>query len=169
MAYVKVPVDVTQVKNKVLFHLTLRQLVCFSIGGVVGITWYLLTKEWMGTTMAASVMILIMLPFFLLAIYERDGRYLEQFIKIAVTWRWKTSRIRMYRTRNIWATAEEMLKEEKVMKTDEDQRRDRTKKKSQSYAGKRTIRKRKKKSGPQNQKEKKAAGMEKKRTGNHTI
>ena len=50
MAYVQVPKDLTRVKTKVLFNLTKRQLICFSLAAVVGVPFYLLTKGVLGST-----------------------------------------------------------------------------------------------------------------------
>ena len=36
MAYVTITKDLTQVKDKVAFGLTRRQIVCFSLGGFLG-------------------------------------------------------------------------------------------------------------------------------------
>ena len=41
MPFVPVPKDLTKVKTKVAFNLTKRQLVCFGLGGLVGIPAYL--------------------------------------------------------------------------------------------------------------------------------
>ena len=41
MPYVTVPKDLTKVKTKVLFNLTKRQLICFSIGIAIGVGFYL--------------------------------------------------------------------------------------------------------------------------------
>ena len=80
MAYVQVPKDLSRVKTKVLFNLTRRQVLCFALAGIVGIPFYLLTKKALGTTVSAMAMILVVLPFFLLAMYEKDGRPLEKVI-----------------------------------------------------------------------------------------
>ena len=69
MAYVQVPKDLSKVKTKVLFNLTRRQLLCFVLAGIVGVPFYLLTRHTLGTTVSALLMILIALPFFLLAMY----------------------------------------------------------------------------------------------------
>lgn len=37
MPYVTVPKDLTKVKSKALFNLTKRQLICFSLGLLIGI------------------------------------------------------------------------------------------------------------------------------------
>ena len=80
MAYVPVPKDLTKVKTKVMFNLTKRQLVCFGSGALVGVPLFFLTKGPAGTSTAALLMVLIMLPFFLLGVYEKNGQPLEIII-----------------------------------------------------------------------------------------
>lgn len=77
MAYVTVPKDLTKIKSKMLFGLTKRQLVCFGSAALVGVPLFFLSKGSMGTTSAALCMILVMLPFFLFALYEKNGQTLE--------------------------------------------------------------------------------------------
>ena len=67
MAYVSVPKDLTKVKEKFLFNLTRRQVVCFGGGALVGLPVFFLLKTHTSTTAASLVMILVMLPFFLFA------------------------------------------------------------------------------------------------------
>jgi hypothetical protein len=80
MPYVPVPKDLTKVKTKVAFGLTKRQLVCFSVAGAVGIPVYLLTRVALGGSGALLVMIGLMLPFFFLAMYEKDGLPAERLL-----------------------------------------------------------------------------------------
>ena len=80
MAYVKVPRDLTEVKSKVILNLTKRQLICFSAGGGLGIAEYFLLKNGLGSSLSALVMIASMIPFFLFAVYEKDGQPLEKVI-----------------------------------------------------------------------------------------
>jgi hypothetical protein len=101
MPYVPVPKDLTKVKTKVAFGLTKRQLICFSIAGAVGIPVYLLTRGALGGSGALLVMIALMLPFFFLAIYERDGLPAEKLIKNYLRARlWPGKR--PYRTDNLY-------------------------------------------------------------------
>ena len=74
MAYVPVPKDLNAVKTKVLLNLTKRQLVCFSAGAALGVPLFFLLKAHTGVSTAAICMILLMLPFFLLAMYEKNGQ-----------------------------------------------------------------------------------------------
>ncbi len=80
MAYVPVPKDLTAVKTKVMFNLTKRQLVCFGGGALVGVPLFFLLKGSAGSSAAAICMILVMLPFFLLAMCEKNGQPLEKII-----------------------------------------------------------------------------------------
>ena len=81
MAYVSIPKDLNTVKTKVLFNLTKRQLICFGCGAAIGVPFFFLTKAHTGVSTAAICMILVMLPFFLLAMYERNGQPLEKILR----------------------------------------------------------------------------------------
>ena len=102
MAFVPVPKDLTRVKSKILFHLTLRQLVCFSAGAAVSVPVYLLAKGSIGTTYASILMILILLPFLAFALYEKDGMPLEEVIRIMIRQKWMLPGVRPYQTRNLY-------------------------------------------------------------------
>ena len=102
MAYVPVPKDLTKVKSKFLFGLTKRQVICFGIGAVCGLPVFFLTKGAIGTTIASLLMIVIMLPFFLFAMYEQHGQPLEVVLKHIIESRFKRPRIRVYETDNFY-------------------------------------------------------------------
>ena len=70
---VQVPKDLSGIKTKVALNLTKRQIICFSLAGVCGVPVYFLTKNSLGTDVAATLMVIAMLPFFFLAMYEKDG------------------------------------------------------------------------------------------------
>ena len=80
MAYVTIPKDLSKVQSKVLFGLTKRQVICFGAAAIIGVPLFFLTKGALGTTTAALCMILVMLPFFLFAMYEKNGQPLEVFL-----------------------------------------------------------------------------------------
>ena len=73
MAYVSVPKDLTKVKNKVAFNLTKRQIICFAAAAAVGLPFYFLTRNLIGNSNAVMGMVVLMVPAFLFAMYERDG------------------------------------------------------------------------------------------------
>ena len=106
MAYVPVPKDLTRVKTKIMFNLTKRQLVCFGSGALIGVPLVFLLKGPAGTSTAAMCMMVVMLPFFLLAMYEKHGQPLEKIlgnmIRVAVI----RPKERPYRTNNFYAVLE---------------------------------------------------------------
>ena len=77
MAYVPVPKDLTQVKSRFLFGLTRRQVLFFGLGALTGVPFFLLIRHSVNTSLATMLMMLLMLPFFLLALYEKNGQPLE--------------------------------------------------------------------------------------------
>ena len=86
MAYVPVPKDLTKVKTKVAFNLTKRQLVCFGCGALIGVPLFFLLRGPAGNSVAAMCMMLVMLPFFMLAMYEKHGQPLEKIIATFSRW-----------------------------------------------------------------------------------
>ena len=103
MAYVNVPNDLSKIKTKVAFHLSKRQLICFGCGAAVGIPLYLLTRTAIGNTLALMFMLAVMLPAFLLAMYERDGLPLEKVLRNILAVRFLRPGQRPYMTENIYA------------------------------------------------------------------
>ena len=103
MAYVNVPNDLSKIKTKLAFNLTKRQLICFGGAAAVGIPLYLLTRGAIGNTGALFLMLAVMLPAFLLAMYERDGLPLEKVLGHIVRARFLRPGVRPYRTENIYA------------------------------------------------------------------
>ncbi|MBR1634344.1 MAG: PrgI family protein [Lachnospiraceae bacterium] len=85
MAYVTVPKDLDRVKNKVAFNLTLRQAACIGLAASAGVPFYFLTRDAVGASNAASGMVILMLPVFFFALYEKDGLPLEKVLMNAIT------------------------------------------------------------------------------------
>ena len=81
MAYVPVPKDLSKVKTKVAFNLTKRQIICFAVALILGLPLFFLLKDSAGTSLASVVMIAVMLPCFLFAMYEKHEQPLEVVAK----------------------------------------------------------------------------------------
>lgn len=117
MAYVTVPKDLTKIKSKVLFGLTKRQLVCFSPAVLIGVPLFFLLKSSAGNSAAAFCMILVMLPFFLLGMYERNGEPLEVIAKHFIRTKFLLPKERPYQTNNFYAALMRQNRLEKEVKT----------------------------------------------------
>ena len=110
--YVDVPKDITKVKTKVALNLTKRQLICFGVGGVCGIGCYFLTKNLIGSTASMLLMLIITLPFFFAAIYEKLGQPFEVVLFNYISYRFRP-RIRIYKTENIYDDIKDLIEVER--------------------------------------------------------
>lgn len=112
-AYIPVPRDLTRVKAKILFNLTKRQLVCFGAAALLGVPSFFLLRKLGNISLAAMGMIIIMMPLFLLAMYERDGQPLEVIAKHFIETRFIRPKIRPYQTDNYYAVLHRQAAAEK--------------------------------------------------------
>ena len=106
MAYVPVPKDLNAVKTKVMFNLTKRQLICFGSGAAVAVPLFFLCKSVMNTSVASIIMIIVLLPFMLLAMYEKNGQPLEKIVRNIVQVCFLRPKQRPYKTNNFYAVLE---------------------------------------------------------------
>ncbi len=124
MAYVTIPKDLTKVKSKVLFGLTKRQLICFGAAALIGVPLFFLLRRtasnsaaaFCSNSAAAFCMIIVMLPFFLLAMYERHGQPLEVVAGQVIRCMFLRTKERPYQTNNFYAALERQAQAEKEVK-----------------------------------------------------
>lgn len=102
MAYVPVPKDLSKVKTKVALNLTKRQIICFSLAGICGLPVYFLTKSAIGTDVAATLMVILMLPFFFFAMYEKDGFPAEKILLHIINQKLRRPGVRVYKSENLY-------------------------------------------------------------------
>ena len=95
MAFVPVPKDLNRVKTKVMFNLTKRQLICFSIAAAVGV------------------------PFIFFALYEKDGQPAEKYLYHIVQSMFIRDKVRPYRTNNLYAEIQRKIKEQEELQLEQ--------------------------------------------------
>ena len=117
MPYVQMPKDLTKVKTKVAFNLTKRQIICFGLAAVFAVPTYFLTRDAVGNMVAMLLLILIAMPFFLFAMYEKNGLPFEKIAKAVIKSRFLRPRVRPYKTENIYDYAVKQYDLEKEVKT----------------------------------------------------
>jgi len=132
LAYVNVPNDLSRIKTKIAFNLTKRQLICFGTAAVIGVPTYIFTRSAIGNTGAMFLMIALMLPFFLLAMYERDGLPFEKVLRnfIRTKFIWPTAR--PYKTENFYAYLNNTRKEDTPLVKNKNATRAKNRKKRQA-------------------------------------
>ena len=109
----RLPKDLSKIKTKVAFNLTKRQIVCFAVALIVGLPLFFLLKDSAGTSAASFVMIVVMLPCFLMAMYEKHGQPLEVVVKNIIQTKFVRPKERPYQTQNLYAVLEKQRKLEK--------------------------------------------------------
>ena len=89
-----------------LFNLTKRQLICFGSGALIGIPLFFLLRTHISNSAAAMTMIVVMLPFFLLAMYQKNGQPLEKIVRNIIQVCFLRPKERPYETNNFYAVLE---------------------------------------------------------------
>ena len=112
-SYIPVPRDLTKVKSKVAFNLTKRQLICFCIAAAIGVPTFFLLKNIGDSTFAAMGMMIVMMPLFFFAMYEKNGQPLEVFLHHFIQATFIRPKVRPYQTDNYYAA---LMRQEKAEK-----------------------------------------------------
>lgn len=112
-SYIPVPRDLTKVKSKVAFNLTKRQLICFIIAAAIGVPTFFLLKKIGNATFAAMGMMIVMMPLFFFAMYEKNGQPLEVYLHHFIQATFVRPKVRPYKTDNYYAA---LMRQEKAMK-----------------------------------------------------
>lgn len=116
MPYVQVPKDLTKIKTKVAFNLTKRQLICFSVAAATAVPVYFLTRDSIGNMGAMLLLIVVAMPSFLVAMYEKNGQPFEKVVRTVIKSRFIRPMIRPYKTENLYEYAEKQYDLEKEVK-----------------------------------------------------
>ena len=88
--------------HKVFLNLTKRQLVCMGFAAGIGVPFYFLMRDTLGTSNAAAGMVLLMLPEFFFALYEKNGMHLETILTNFISVRFKRPAVRRYEVENLY-------------------------------------------------------------------
>ena len=92
--------DPTKVKSKFIGSFTKRQVVCYGLAALIGIPFYLCTKEAIGKETAALLMVAFMFPFIIASMYEKDGLPAEKYFYRFFLWKFVRPMKRSYKKEN---------------------------------------------------------------------
>ena len=84
--------------------------VCFGLGALTGVPAFFLAKDALGVSPSVLLMMLLMLPFFLLAMFERHGQPLEVLIRHFIQARFVRPRIRVWQNDNFYKTIDRSIR-----------------------------------------------------------
>ena len=77
---IPVPPDLGQMKDTVMFGLTKKQIFFFFLGALVGLPVFFGGLETIGSSNSALLMLIVMFPFFMLGIYEKNGESADRIL-----------------------------------------------------------------------------------------
>ncbi len=112
-SYISVPRDLTKVKSKFFFNLTKRQLIAFGMAGLIGVPAFFLLKNVATVNVAVMGMMVLMMPIFFFALYEKNGRPLEVYLGHFIEAVFVRPRKRPYKTDNYYEALERCAKVQK--------------------------------------------------------
>ena len=81
---VKIPKEITEYKEKIIFGLSLRQLVCVFIGGIVCIGTYVIIKPFLGADLASDIIIIEAIPIFMFGFIKVRSFNFETYARIFI-------------------------------------------------------------------------------------
>jgi hypothetical protein len=113
--YVSIPKDLNDIKEKFIMGLTKRQVICFSIGLVIGAPVFFITKSAVGLTTAMFAMGACAAPAILCGLYKKNGVFLEKQAKFMLDF-FRRPRKRFYKTTNVFECMERHIEYARIKK-----------------------------------------------------
>ncbi len=112
-SYISVPRDLTKVKSRIIFGLTKRQLICFTVAALIGVPSFFLIRSVAEVNVAVMSMMVIMMPIIFFALYEKNGRPLEVYLGHFIEAVFVRPRKRPYKTDNYYSALERAARAER--------------------------------------------------------
>ena len=113
---VRIPKEIKEYKEKIIFGLSLRQLICVFIGGVICLATYFLTKPIVGVDMASNIIMFEAVPIFVIGFVKVRSFAFEEFAVIFIKHQLKPKK-RVYETRlDLETSVKEFIKNDLAKK-----------------------------------------------------
>lgn len=100
MIEVKLPREIRDFKSKVIFNLTLRQIISLVLALAINIPSYIFLRGKIGEDLAGWIILIISFPIFLVGFIKKDGMDYEKYFLIMIRFYFLTPRVRKYKTEN---------------------------------------------------------------------
>lgn len=99
--FVRIPKDLSLIKQKFIFGLTKRQAICFGIGLAMGIPAFFIVKAVTGGNITVAVVALgiFAFPGIACGLFTKNGMFLEEYLKLLISFMRKP-RVRTYQSKS---------------------------------------------------------------------
>ena len=91
-------------------------MICFGCGILVGLPLFFILRNVLPASASALIMIVVMMPFFLFAMYERNGEPLEKVLRHIYDAKFKRPKQRLYKTNNFYTVLTRQAKLDKEVR-----------------------------------------------------
>lgn len=113
--YVKIPQDIRDIKQKLMFGLTKRQIICFGLGILLGFPVFFLLKFTIGDlTISIIAMGLVAMPFVLCA-FPYKGNTFDGYFKNMIRFL-RSPKKRTYQSENMFCAIERQIEYDRLYK-----------------------------------------------------
>lgn len=89
---VRIPKEITEYKEKILFGLSIRQLLCFTVAIVCGVGTYILASKFLGTDFASYLVIIEVMPVFAVGFVKKNGFPFEKYAALMFNHKFGTNK-----------------------------------------------------------------------------
>lgn len=113
--YIKIPKDLSLIKQKFMFGLTKRQVVCFGIGLAMGLPAFYIFNKIAGIEAGCLALGILAAPAVLCGLYNKNGMHFEQIAKLMFQFLKKPKK-RTYQSENAFAMIARQLEYNKLKK-----------------------------------------------------
>lgn len=99
--FVKIPKDLSLIKQKFIFGLTKRQAMCFGIGLAMGIPAFFIIIKTVTSNITVAVIALgiFAFPGIACGLFTKNGMYLEEYLKLLISFM-RQPRVRTYQSKS---------------------------------------------------------------------
>lgn len=111
--YIKIPRDLNDLKEKVMFGLTKRQLICLGAAAAIAIPLYYYIYKTLGTDDAIRIAGIAAAPAVFFGFYIKNGIPLEKLLKFFLEFMKKPKKI-TYRSVNIFTAIDEYIEYQRL-------------------------------------------------------
>jgi len=115
---VRIPKEITEYKEKIIFGLSIRQLICFTVAITLGVGTYILVTKWSNADIASYVVIIEVMPIFAIGFIKKNGFTFEKYA--AMMFRHQCGRNRRWYTTHL--LIDEIVTESNYAKPDKKRR-----------------------------------------------
>lgn len=113
--FVKIPKDLSQIRQKFMFGLTKRQIICFGIGALIGFPAFYIFNSLLGLQAGCLALGIGAGPAIFCGLYKKNGMHLEVVAKLMVAF-FRKPKERTYQSENAFEMLERQIEYDRLKK-----------------------------------------------------